>query len=662
MKKLLSKLLCLLLALTLCLTFVACGDEEDGGANPGEEIIVPNGTLVDSAVVTLSKLGVANDAIDSSKQLMLAENGTSNYQIVIPENYSNAENNASLDLQRFVKESLGVTLKIVYDNEIGSTDNKQYLISIGKTTLLEEYSKTDELLKPNLDEIKENGQIIAIRGNLIFITGANNSGTYSAMVSFIEKELNFEQYAVDEYVIDKLDKQVVYNFGTFKYTPNVQFNLISGGVVNRSTVQERFRQRLCAESGNGGSDGNGGSLLGLYSHTIGTQILSKSNKDYFPDGTHLCLTNEDAFEAMAQELFRMIRSLPVSRTDTITYELGMPDDFGKCGCARCNAYYKTHIDSEAYLNCLNHVAKRLKEYLEETNSKIRVYVMGLMYNLYEKPPVSYNEITEEYEPFNEDIYVEDLLQIRYTPIASCQGHAWNDPRCDYNSQSTIHYVNGWASIAKNMSLWNYGYIFHGIGGALVFPDFQAVDMLAEYHEEHPFYLNRIQGSGTVEKDRPFSELKHYLLGKKFYDNEYNFDVLYNKFFANYYKVAAPAMEKYLNITLANFDAISDKKGYNGCIDSWFEAWRYDDAEDWPFELLIALDDCIKEAYELIENSNLDAKTKAILVDRVESDSLMHRTFLIGNYQSNFSATEYSEMLNDFHADCEKHGFSNRSGK
>jgi hypothetical protein len=340
----------------------------------------------------------------------------------------------------------------------------------------------------------------------------------------------------------------------------------------------------------------------------------------------------------------------------------MPDDFGKCGCARCNAYYKTHIDSEAYLNMLNHVAKRLKEYLKETNSKLRVYVMGLMYNLYEAPPVSYNEITEEYEPFNEDIYVEDLLQIRYTPIGSCQGHAWNDPRCDANSQSTIHYVNGWASIAKNMSLWNYGYIFHGIGGALVFPDIQAIDKLADYHEEHPFFLNYIQSSGVTEKDRPFSELVDYIRGKMFYDNEYNFDVLYNKFFANYYKVAAPAMEKYLNITLANFDAISDKKGYNGCADSWFEAWRYDDAEDWPFDLLLALDDCITEAYELIENSNLDAQTKAKLVDRVESDSLMHRTFLIGNCQSNFSTAEFNKMLEDFHADCEKHTFINRSGK
>ncbi len=661
MKKLLSKLLCLLLALALCFTFVACGDGEDDGSSSGTEIIVPDGKLVDSAVLTLSRLGVAKDAIDSSKQLMLAENGTSNYQIVVPDNISIAENITSADLVRFIKESLGVTLKIISDAEVGSTDNKQYLISVGNTTLLEEYSKTDETLVPKLDELKESGQIIANRGNLIFLASANSSGLYSAMVTFIEKQLNFEQYANDEYTIDKLDKQVVYNYGTFKYTPNVQFNLISGGVVNRSTSQERYRIRQIADNLNGGMDIAGNGLLGLYSHTIGTQILSKSNKNFFPDGTHLCLTNEDAFEAMAQELFIKINALPPTRTDTITYELGMPDDFGKCNCSRCNAYYKTHIDSEAYLNCLNHVAKRLKEYLKENDVKIKVYVMGLMYNLYEKPPVSYNEITEEYEPFNENIYVEDLLQIRVTPIAACQGHAWNDPRCTYNSQNTIHDVNGWATLTPNLSLWNYGYIFHGIGGALFFPDIQAIEMLADYHEEHPFFLNRIQSSGTLDNDRPFCELADYLRGKMFYDNEYNFDVLYNKFFANYYKVAAPAMERYLNITLANFDAISDKKGYDGCIDSWFNAWGYDGMDDWPYELLLALDDCINEAYELIENSNLDAETKAKLVDRVESDSLMHRTFIIGRYQSYYSTSEFNEMLNEFKADCAKHGFENRTG-
>ena len=662
MKKLLSKLLCLLLALTVCLSFVACGDEEDGDSEgAGNEIIVPNGKVVDSAILTLNKLGVANDAIDSSKQLMLAENGTSNYQIVIPTEYTRGEDYASSDLQRFVKESLGVTLKIITDDEVGSTDNKQYLISIGKTSLLEELSKTDATLVPKYEELKENGQLIAIRGNLIFITGANNSGTYSAMVSFIEKELNFEQYALDEYNIDKLDKQVVYNFGTFKYTPNVQFNLISGGVVMRSTSQERFRQRLIADNRSGGMDVEGQGLLGgLYSHTIGSLILPKSQGAYYPDGTHLCLTNTDAFDALADDLIkRYVRILNLD-DDSVTYELGMPDDFGKCTCSECTAYYKTHIDSEAYLNMLNHVAERVDAYREQVGMKTKVWIMGLCYNLYEKPPTKYNEITEEYELLHDDVYVHESVQIRFTPIGSCQGHAWNDPRCENNSNSTVHYANGWASLTPNMSLWTYGYIFHGIGGALVFPDTQAICDLADYFNEVPYHITRIQSSMT-ELDRPFSELKDYIRGKMYYDNEYNFDILYNEFFANYYKVAAPAMERYLNITFANFDAISDKKGYNGCIDSWFNTWMYDDMNDWPFELLIALDDCIQEAYDLIENSNLDAETKAKLVDRVESDSLMHRTFLVGRFEVNYPASEYQKLKAEFIADCAKHGFINRAG-
>ena len=123
-------------------------------------------------------------------------------------------------------------------------DLNQYYISIGKNKLLEEHSKTDETLVPKYDEIKENGQLIANRGNIVFITGYNTSGTYSAMVTFIEKELNFEQFAADEYHIDKLDKQVIYSFGTFKYLPNVQFNLVSEGSGTDDTVQERFRQRI----------------------------------------------------------------------------------------------------------------------------------------------------------------------------------------------------------------------------------------------------------------------------------------------------------------------------------------------------------------------------------------------------------------------------------
>lgn len=650
MKKLLSKLICLILVLCTCLSLVACG--------PDPEPPAPQTGVVDSAVLTLNALTeAAPNATDASKPLMLAENGSSNYKIVVRDDTTKGERYAADDLTAFIKESLGVTLKTIPESEAVVNDKNQYYISIGKTKILNEFCKTDETLVPKYEELKENGQLIAVRGNVIFITGYNHTGTYSAMVTFIEKELGFERFASDEYHIDKMDKQVVYNFGTFKYLPNVQFNLLSEGPGIYQPYQIRYQQRMMGETFSGGATIHAG-LLQSYSHTLGTQILSNSDKDLFPNGKHLCMTNPRAPIALAEDIIKKSQGMKAD-SDNVIYEIGSADDFGRCKCSDCELFYKTHTDSEGYLKVLNGAAKLVREHFKNTGREgVVVYLMGLCYNLYEFAPTKYNEITEKYEPNHEDVYVDDWVMIRFTPIASCHGHGWNDPRCEANSNSTIHNANGWASLTDNMSLWTYGWIFHGQGGALMFPNFQSIQYLADYFEEVPYTLTRIQGS-MREESRPFGELKDYMLGKMWYDNEYDYDALFEKFFAVYYREAGPAMRKYFDLTMANFHAISERKGYGDCIDSWFNNFVYDDKGDWDINVCLGLQACIDEAYEAIDNANYDEATKQKLRDRVCSDSIQHRYFLVADCEAYFSKVEYAEMRAQYLADCEKFGAYSR---
>lgn len=661
MKKLLSKILCLVLALTVCFSLVACGEEEEPPVvtPPTVETVVPDGTMVDSAILTLEKLGYATDANDSSKTLMLAENGTSNYKIIVPAKPTKGELYAANDLQRFTKESLGVTLPIVYDNEgVVLGDNKQYYLSIGRTTVLAEAQKTNANLVPKFDELKIVGQLLALCGNTIFFSGTQADGAYASMVTFIEKQLGFEQFASDEYTIDKKDSQAMYNFGIFKYLPNVQFNLVSEGPGIDELPNVRARQRMMYETFVGGGTIDGKGLLGTYSHTLGTQILSNTNKNFFPNGVHLCYSNPDALKAVGEDIL-MKCNMMQKGDNVVIYEVGNPDDQGRCKCDNCEAYYKTHTNAEAYLNMLNVAAKIVREGLQARGVDTVVYLMGLMYNIYEAPPTKYNEITEEYETVSEDVFVDDWVMVRFTPIGSCHGHSWSDPRCETNNLNAVHYANGWASITDNMSLWTYGYIFHGQGTALMFPKFQALREQANYFEEVPYTLTRWQGS-MREADRPFGEYFDYMCGKLYYDNEYDYDSLSSKFFAQYYKVAAPAMQAYYDLTMANFNAISKKKGYNNCIDSWYNNFVYDDKGDWDYDVLMDLEAITQEAHRCINESDLSEEMKETLRGRVETDAHQHLSFLLQDCQLNFSVEEYEALKTRYVNNIKKFGMGNHT--
>ena len=654
MKKLFNKLLCVIIALSVSLSLVACGTKDGGRTSVGEIV---------------QEFGVRYDATDDSKPLMLVDKGVTKYKIVYPENINVAETMAMSELVIFLRESFGITFQTIPDNK-ASLDLNNYYISIGETSLIKSLDGTNDKVVRNYSELKETGFTIANRGNVVFICGAEYQGTITGTYAFLEKEVNFEQFAIDEIYVDKLDSKVIYDFENYSYTPNVQYTVITGGPLKGKDKVNSFRQHLAYDTGSGTDAMT--SVFGMgYGHTI-PEVFKPTDPEYkqfYPDGLHFCLTNQgkefddptSGFEFLANYVVNNIASrhqqgLVIPKI----YELGMNDDVGKCSCESCKVYYREHIDSEAYLNLLNHIAKKIKAYCDENGVTRKIVVQGLMYNLFETPPTKYDEATGTYVPLNENIYMHENAAARWTPISSCFSHAWNDPNCAHNSKTYIHKIEGWAALTDNLSLWSYGIYFQGAGGKMYFPDVGAIKGQADYFAEHPFIVARWE-TNLQDKDGTFYELKDYLRGKLFYDNRYDFDVLYNKFFENYYKAAAPAMKKYMDLTMANFNDISLRKGFGNCIDCWYNMFIYHDKGDWSYEVILALENVIKEAYALIEASDYDAETKAKLVDRVASDGLMYKHFLLSDFRTNYTKEELAIMDATYLAECEKAGVTNRAG-
>ena len=95
------------------------------------------------SVPETEKATFANAVDSSGKEIMLVENGKSDYTIVIPEMKTVYEDYASKEVQRFISQSTGVTLPITYDTGVEANTSGAY-ISIGNTVLFDgEMSDTE---------------------------------------------------------------------------------------------------------------------------------------------------------------------------------------------------------------------------------------------------------------------------------------------------------------------------------------------------------------------------------------------------------------------------------------------------------------------------------------------------------------------------------------
>ena len=644
MKKLLLKLICMVISVSVCLSLVACGTTEGRGSY---------GTIEE-------EFAIRYDATDSSKPLMLADNGVTKYKIVYPATSETAELLSVDELIYFFRESFGINFQAIPDDK-ASLDINNYYISVGDTSILRSLDDTDNEVPRDFNTLKEKGFTIANRGNTLFITGNQSNGTLCGVYEFLTKQINYDCIAYDELLFDVCDSKALYDFDTYMYTPNAQFVHFSGSPRYQYDSIWSHRMNLSQHSGMGGAGANGG-LLGIYSHTIGQDVAPRNGyPQFYPDGTHFCLRNNGkdpddptgGYYRIAEDVCNMVYSHDYS----IFYELGMNDDVGKCKCEFCTPYYREHVDSEAYLDLLNYVGKRIREFSKEKGIKRKAYAMGLMYNLFETPPTTYDEATGEYIPLNENVYVDENVMARWAPISSCFSHHWNDPNCKLNSNTFGHKINGWASLTDNLGIWTYGKYFHGAGPKMYFPDLSAVQGIADYLEEHNFLLFFTQNEG-IDDDNTFYELKDYIKGKMFYNNEYDINVLFEKFFTTFYKDAAPAMKEYYNLIIANFNEISLKKNYGNCIDCWYNQFIYHEVTDWTYEVLMNLEKPINKAYELIENSNQSEEMKAKLRDRVATDAMMYQHFLYADFKTYFGTEELNSRIAKYKADCEKYGIRN----
>ena len=198
----------------------------------------------------------------------LAENGKSDYKIVVGADASRTEKYAAEELRDFIEQSTTVKLPIFTDEEVSHGNNARY-ISVGATKLLA--AETD--IKADYAELGENGVIVKTQGNCVYVTGATDHGTLFAVYRFLHYQIGYEAYAYDCVKVDYFKSLKLKNFD-YKHVPSLGLTTAEDGELSgESKVKEASRMLIYA-SKNGGYDLNGNLYNGLWCHTTNFLITA----------------------------------------------------------------------------------------------------------------------------------------------------------------------------------------------------------------------------------------------------------------------------------------------------------------------------------------------------------------------------------------------------
>lgn len=622
MKKIIKFITSAVLAVSLCLPFAACG----GGGESNKDT-----------------------------KIVLAENGKTDYAIVLSENAEASEKYAAELLKEQFKRATGADIAIRSD-EGEKLDEDAKLLAVGKTSIVE-----DAGLSLGIDELNEDGFKIKRYGNTVVMSGCRGRGTIYSVQEFLKYQFNYEVYASDEVYIDEVDKSMLKDFDLTE-VPAFRDRTFDG--LPQYNAEYAMSMRLNPYTSAAEFDyGNSRTWIGS-SHSY-YEILptDKYNNPKNPDTYHpewfangqLCLTNPFLKETFIDELKTMIKAAPYGKI----VSLGENDGAGYCGgveyTAKDGSKHKcTCMEDRSKYGLSGYIVRFMNEIIEEVEKDPEIAERDLIYCMFAYtasgsivPPID----TTTGKILDESCRPCDKLYVRVTPLNPvCYKHAWSDPDCTFN-QPIYENFKGWASITDNISVWDYNTNFSSY--YFFYDNFDSLQANLKFYRDEVgvVYLNRENTTGSAL--RSLTDLDTYLNAKLMWDPDVNVGELIDDFMANFYKDGAEYMYQYINLMRANVNMMDATltEGYHLlCYQSPGDLVSY-----WPKRILEQALDLLgraQAAYEPFRET--DPILYETLYNRVLKESVCLRYMILSNFQTYYpgNQTLLNEMLDQFEIDCE----------
>lgn len=529
-------------------------------------------------------------------EIILAENGKTDYSIVISENAAEVEKNAACELAEYLKKISSAKFEIVTD-EVPADENE---IIVGITN-------RDGEININRSEFGQDGVRILTVGSKLFLTGGKERGALYAVYTFLEDWLGCRWFTEELTVVPENERIAVSPID-YSFVPPFRLRqtywLFSTKYAD-FCVKHKLHSYMAYIN-----DEWGGSPSEYCVHTVHSLqwIITRDMFDAHPEyfgcddkgnrsvNRQPCLSNEDVLNLtvkFAEDNF-------FSQYNNI-FSVSQNDGMSFCQCEKCKAFNKAHggTDAASMINFVNKVAAKVREKYPNARFETLAYQDTLT------PP--------------ENLEIADGVVIRMCPINGCVLHDFGDPLCRENKKFDKA-LRGWAKLTDSIYMWNYSTDFQYYYA--LFPNIMTLQKRYQYFKDNNVVSVFDNGCGEDMVAGEFHELKTYLVAKLLWNPDIDIERCISEFCDAYYGEAGKDVVEFIN----KFEKYV--KGINTHMTC------QDGGE--ALENHTALNECeirkLNKIMERAENINLTADE----AKRLEGLSISWRFFKCGTYAGEFN--------------------------
>jgi len=496
--------------------------------------------------------------------LVLAENGTSAYRIVLPTDPSPSTQHAAEELQTFLAEITGAKLPVVSDAEPPA----------GQEILLGNNARLAKLgVKIDFAALGKEGYVIRTVGGRLVIAGGEPRGTLYGVYGLLEDHLGCRWFAPGVSRIPKQGRLVLPALDETKvpvleYREPFTYDCFDGDWCARNRVNSHAA-RLEAKHGGKITFGRG-----FFCHTFNRLVPPDKYFDAHPEyfslvkgkrlkeRSQLCCTNEDVVRLCTEGVLEAMRQDP----EGFVFSVSQNDWHNYCECERCQALAEREGTQMApVLHLVNRVADAVGRQFPDKA------VETLAYQWTRKAPKTMRP--------------RPNVIVRLCSIECCFAHPLESCTSEVN-RKFCEDAAAWAKVCDRLWVWDYVTDFRHY--LLPFPN-------QRVRRANIRFFIRHNVKGIFEQDTyntPDSELAAlggYLTAKFLWNPDYDEQTAIDEFLAGYYEKAAGPVQKYLDLL---HDRVENE-------DLHVNIWAGPQSPHLTDELLVEADKLWQEAERLV---------------------------------------------------------------
>lgn len=606
--KLIRKMITMALLVTMLTSVSACGKKTqktnvNSYGSSGET------ALMDGKVQ--SRYGKHDHNVSKKTNRPFIENGKSAYVIVVPEEMPDTGEYALSELQYFLELATGVEVESITDNYTLSENTK--FISLGKT---KQFEKTGRSL--DYDVYKASGFNIKSENGNVFIysthTNNNYNGVLCGVYEFLKHIIDLEIYTEDDFSYVETDTLYMPDFDVEEIP---DFDQREIGEIRLKHYMNRLRLLKNSWTNPYGMGGHSQLIILQQSEEW------KNHSDWVSsDQTVLCWSAWKT--GMDVEYVKNMVGLLLKNPNQNVFNLSPPDFSSPCACDRCNDLKKEYGTNNSGLMIifLNKVIEATIEEMAKIDPDRYIIFGTYAYEGTKVPPATYNAATGKYEEHCKDVIPHDRLWVQFAPI---EANICYPIDSDVNRDSYNNYL-GWSAICKDM--YNFMYPYCSYSQTFTAPQYSVFPTNVRMFAQGPttkYYNERISSSSA------FWDLFYYAESKMMWNVNYSFEKLAEKYIANVYGPAAPAIQDYydFHVSWTASGAYSDVATYATPRAKLFTEKMYSKAA------LNVWDSCLQRAYALLDESDCKGKKYESIKDKID--------FLYFTNNVNRVETHYAQM-------------------